>query len=346
MMTDTTRMPPLVIRGLGAVSAAGWSAGEMLAAVSERRSIPASAVPRAGGIRDWDVTAKLVPAAPPGFLPKHLRLRRASPVTRFMVAAAQEALKGVELDPQRLGILVVMTNACVQFTSRFYNEVIHTPALASPLLFPETVFNAPASHLATLVGASGPVSTLIGESNLIAEALRLAGLWLQNGLVDHCLVIGAEEADALALEAMTYYHKQLVGGEGAGALLLSLEGEGPRIEAVHGPFSYATRAQRRKALEEMIPHIRPSSMLVDRAIGIDRLDRDERLAWSATAPPTIHHPLEVLGECMGAASALQLVLAANLTRQSPATCAVSLPGTGSAAFAVEISTEKADPAPN
>ena len=77
-------------------------------------------------------------------------------------------------------------------------------------------------------------------------------------------------------------------------------------------------------------------MLVDRAIGIDRLDRDERLAWSATAPPTIHHPLEILGECMGAASALQLVLASNLTRQSPATCAVSLPGTGSAAFAVEL----------
>ena len=335
MMTDTTRMPPLVIRGLGAVSTAGSSVGELVAAVSERRTIPATVVPRADGVRDWEVTARLVPPAPPGLLPKHPRLRRASPVTRFMVAAAQEALKGVEFDPQRLGILVVMTNACVQFTSRFYNEVIRTPALASPLLFPETVFNAPASHLATLLGASGPVSTLIGESNLIAEALRLAGLWLENGLVDHCLVIGAEEADALALEAMTYYHKRLVGGEGAGALLLSLEGEGPRIAAVHGPFSYANRAQRRAALEQMAAQTATSSVLADRAVGIDRLDRDERLAWSATAAKT-HHPLEILGECMGAASALQLVFAADQTRHFTAPCAVSLPGTGSAAFAVEL----------
>lgn len=332
MITDTTRMPPLVIRGLGAVSAAGWSVDEMVAAVSERSSIPATIVPRADGVRDWDVTARLVPSAPPGLLPKHPRLRRASPVTRFMVAAAQEALKGVEFDPQRLGILVVMTNACVQFTSRFYNEVIHTPALASPLLFPETVFNAPASHLATLIGASGPVSTLIGESNLIAEAIRLAGLWLQAGLVDHCLVIGAEEADALALEAMTYYHKRLVGGEGAGALLLSLKGEGPRIEAVHGPFSYATRAQRRSALQQMAAQVAAGQTLVDRAVGIDRLDRDERLAFSSLAFQTQHHPLEILGECMGAASALQLVLAASL----PQHCTVSLPGTGSAAFAVEV----------
>jgi 3-oxoacyl-(acyl-carrier-protein) synthase len=332
MITDATRMPSLVIRGLGAVSAAGWSVDEMVSAVSERRSIPATAVPRADGLRDWDVTAKLVPPAPPALLPKHPRLRRASPVTRFMVAAAQEALKGVEFDPQRLGILVVMTNACVQFTSRFYNEVIHTPALASPLLFPETVFNAPASHLATLVGASGPVSTLIGESNLIAEALRLAGLWLENGQVDHCLVIGAEEADALALEAMTYYHKRLVGGEGAGALLLSLEGDGPRIEAVHGPFSYATRAQRRSALQQMAAQTTAAAMLVDRAVGIERLDRDERQALAALPFHTVHHPLEILGECMGAASALQLVLAASL----PQHCTVSLPGTGSAAFAVEV----------
>jgi hypothetical protein len=76
-------------------------------------------------------------------------------------------------------------------------------------------------------------------------------------------------------------------------------------------------------------------MLVDRAVGIDRLDRDERLAWSATAAKT-HHPLEILGECMGAASALQLVFAADQTRHFTAPCAVSLPGTGSAAFAVEL----------
>ncbi|MEZ5384728.1 MAG: hypothetical protein R3F13_04360 [Prosthecobacter sp.] len=338
MMPDATQMPPLVIRGLGAVSAAGWSAGDMLAAVSEQRMIPATPVPRAGGTRDWEATARLVPPAPPGLLPKHPRLRRASPVTRFMVAAAQEALQGVEFDPQRLGILVVMTNACVQFTSRFYNEVIQTPALASPLLFPETVFNAPASHLATLVGASGPVSTLIGESNLIAEALRLASLWLQAGLVDHCLVIGAEEADALALEAMTYYHKRLVGGEGAGALLLALEGSGPRIESVHGPFSYATRAQRRDAMSEMIPQLPKASALVDRAVGIDRLDRDERQAFAALSFQSVHHPLEILGECMGAASALQLALAASLTQHAFTTCCVSMPGTGSAAFAVHLNS--------
>lgn len=338
MTSFEAAMPPLFVRGLGAVSAAGWTAGEMISAVATRRPLPATDVPRAAGDREWEVTARLVPPAPPGLLPKHPRLRRASPVTRFMVVAAQEALKGVEFDPRRLGILVVMTNACVQFTSRFYNEVIHTPALASPLLFPETVFNAPASHLATLLGASGPVSTIVGESNIIAEALRMAGMWLESGLVDHCLVIGAEEADALALEGMTYYHKRLVGGEGAGALLLALEGNGPRIEAVHGPFSYSSRAERRSALLQMVSQAGAGRMLIDRAVGIDRLDRDEREACALLASPAVHHPLEVLGECMGAASALQLVLAAGLASQTSSSCAVSMPGTGSAAFLVKIAS--------
>src|SRR3712207_7831863 len=41
-----------------------------------------------------------------------------------------------------------VSNGGVIYTKRFYHEVVESGAeAASPLLFPETVFNAPASHL-------------------------------------------------------------------------------------------------------------------------------------------------------------------------------------------------------
>ena len=113
-----------------------------------------------------------------------------------------------------------MMNGCVNYTGRFFNEVLQNPAQASPLIFPETVFNAPASHIASFLGIDGVVSTLVGSSNAIVEALDTAAFWIRSGIVEECLIIAAEECDWLSAEALTYYHPKLIASEGAGALLL------------------------------------------------------------------------------------------------------------------------------
>jgi 3-oxoacyl-(acyl-carrier-protein) synthase len=52
--------------------------------------------------------------------------------------------------------------------------VVSGASAASPLLFPETVFNAPASHLAAILGITGASYTLVGDGAVGVLALRMA----------------------------------------------------------------------------------------------------------------------------------------------------------------------------
>ena len=101
-------------------------------------------------------------------LAPHPRLRRASAISRFAAAAGLEALQaaGVKVDPQnaeRIALVFAISNGGVIYTKRFYRDIVETGAQsARPLLFPETVFNAPASHLAAILGITGATYTLGG----------------------------------------------------------------------------------------------------------------------------------------------------------------------------------------
>jgi 3-oxoacyl-[acyl-carrier-protein] synthase II len=326
-------MPSLIVRGHGAVSAAGWSSASLMQTVLEGNALPAVNLERSTGPRDWQCRVRLVPEAPAGALPKHPRLRRASAISRFMVSAAAQAMVGVEVDPLRLGVILVVTNGTVSFTRRFFNEVIDTPALASPLLFPETVFNAPTSHLAAYLGASGPVTTLIGESNAVCDGLHTAEQWLRSGLADACLIIGAEETDYLTSEAVSYYDDQWIGSEGAGALLVSLTGTGPRLTHTAGPLMHATRHQRRSVLAHM-QTLADASLPVISSQGANlALDRDELDLWTSQEH---YRPFATLGDPLGAASVLQLVLACELAEQRGISTTISMPGSISAAHLCEV----------
>ena len=324
--------PPLVIRGIGAVSAAGWSVAELVAAVESNAAISPTLLPRAGATREWDCNVRLVPPLPADKLPKHNRLRRSSNVTRFAMAAALEAMG--QNSTASLGIIVCMMNGCVAFTNRFYQEVLDDPALASPILFPETVFNAPASHLASYLGVNGPVTTLIGEPNIIVEALHMATAWMTAGLVEQCLVIGAEEADWLSTEGVTYYDKRLVVTEGAGALLLSLSGDGPKLEQMCGPFAYHSTRERQAELDHLAAAVdtTQAKVLIDSALGLQRFDKQEQAAWSQRWTGPVLSPRRLLGEGMGSSAALQLVLAASLAQSQQQKLIVSMPGYNTAAY--------------
>lgn len=330
----------IYIRGVGAVSAAGWSAVETLQAV--RSGIPLAEVScnRPADERPWPCQARVVPAMPAEKAARHPRLRRASAITRYSVAAALEALvdagHSTNPPPKNLGILFVMMNGCVNYTGRFYQEVLVNPAQASPLIFPETVFNAPASHIASFLGVDGAVSTLVGSPNAIVEALDTAALWIRSGIVDECLLIAAEECDWLSAEALTYYHPKLVASEGAGALLLSAHSAGTKIEKIFGPACYTSWQERSTVLPELAQKTTAASgrdaLLVDDSCGIERIDRAERLAWQSAGLKEGLRPKQVLGECMGASAVLQMALGALEAREQKRPIVVSMPGANTAAY--------------
>src|SRR5262249_2828749 len=125
----------------------------------------------------------------------HARLRRASVISRFAATAGLEALHsaGVKVDSQnaeRIALVFAISNGGVIYTKRFYRDVIEAGAQsASPLLFPETVFNAPASHLAAILGVTGTTYTVVGDGAVGLLAIKMAEDLMANEAFDYCLVV-------------------------------------------------------------------------------------------------------------------------------------------------------------
>lgn len=245
-------MTEIAIVGAGAVSPAGWGAPLMHEALKAGHPLQ---------LRDSVVSADKnlrvrrvpPPEIRPAFL-SHSRLRRASVLSHFAVAASLEALgfnptAQVTATPQtgRTGIVFCTSNGGVIYSRRFLDEVLKDPATASPLLFPETVFNAPASHLATVLGVDGRLQTEIGDSGSFLKAIGTAALWLVEELVDYCLVVAAEEADAVIADGYRLWCKDGIAAEGAGALYLTRGGTAPRLATlsfITDPQNYSAKSNR------------------------------------------------------------------------------------------------------
>jgi 3-oxoacyl-[acyl-carrier-protein] synthase II len=193
------------------------------------------------------------------------RVRRASPITLFMLAAAQEALAACPtLRRDRLGIVASFNTGAIVATRRFFEGVIKSgQRFASPNLFPETVFNSPTSHVAAVLGAAGPCYSLVGDEAAWVNAIRVAGSWLANGLVDEVLVIGAVELDGIVIDAFEragwlppHGRTGYVPSEGAGALLLrrAEPGDDIRIVQLADGFTYRKRSEALPSARECLSH--------------------------------------------------------------------------------------------
>lgn len=179
---------------------------------------------------------------------KEPRLRRASPISIYMMEAAAQALASVPtLDLSRTGIVVSFFLGCLIYSVRLYKQMAtEGRRFASPILFPETVFNSPTSHLVSTLKLGGPAYSQIGDKSCWANAMRTAECWLRTGSADHVLVIGAKEFDPYELDAMQsvgWLRNGLSLGEGAGALLLSTDTNQSVISlaAVHDGYGFNSK---------------------------------------------------------------------------------------------------------
>ncbi|HEX5399497.1 MAG TPA: hypothetical protein VFY06_10660 [Verrucomicrobiae bacterium] len=306
-------MSRIFIHGLGAVSPAGWGVSNLIAALKKAGPLPSQSLPRPGWEKPLRIRAVPPPPAPPAFL-AHPRLRRASAITQYSVGATCEALGDdltrVQKNELRLGIVACLMPGCVAYSRRFYEEVLRDPATASPLIFPETVFNAPASHLAAYLNSSAASYTLVGDNGAFLQGLSLAADWLEAGRVDACLVVGAEETDWIAADAVRLFRRRMIYSGGAGALYLKKDsGAAVELAAITDSFSFTQKQSRTKAACRMLEQLP--------APAADELvcaSNDELFAGTALSRKCLT-PGKVLGDSFVALAAWQCVAACELIRQ-------------------------------
>lgn len=314
-------MSRVFVHGVGAVSPAGWGLPALRSALKSSAALPVKELARPGWTNNLRVRT-VPPASPrPAFLADP-RLRRTSAITHYAVSAALEALgpkRSAELPlgetRDRLAIVLCVMNGCVAYSRRFYDETLRDPATASPLVFPETVFNAPASHLAALLGVGGLNYTLVGDPGTFVQGLTLAADWLASDQADACLVVGAEEADWTTADAFHIFSRSLVLAEGAGAVCLrrepSAEGLGVELQLITDSRLFvdaASRVEAARLVRSELPDHSRGELLCDSQSGAKSFDAPEETAW-VDWPGARLSPKRVLGEGLMAASAWQCVAA-------------------------------------
>jgi hypothetical protein len=298
-------------------------------ALNRHDPLPIEELPRPGWTKKLPVRKVPAPESRPPFL-AHPRLRRTSPITRYAVAAGLEALgtdsSAVKAGALRLGIVMCVLSGCVNYSRRFYDETLQDPASASPLIFPETVFNAPASHLGALLETPALNYTLVGDAGTFLAGLAIAGNWLFNREVDGCLVIGAEEMDWLSGDAFRLFFRGMIMAEGAGAVYLAreMDSNSPlRLNAITDSHCFLDKQSRKTAAARVraeLPPYCPTHLLCDSTQNIAGLDAAERTAWRDWTGARLA-PKSILGEGLAASSAWQCVAAIDALEQNRYTAA-------------------------
>ncbi len=264
-------------------------------------------------------------------LGRNPRLRRSSAISYFAVAAGLAALEhaGVQLDAAtaaRTAVVFAISDGGVVYTRKFYDQIVKQGAnAASPLLFPETVYNAPGSHLAALLGIDGASYTLVGDNSVGLAALNFATQLLDLGGLDRVVVVGAEEIDWVICEAYRDWRLARTAetprctpwkawlGEGAAALVLAREGR-VKLAAVHAGVPFLRRQTAPAAMERVLAELPPgggADLLVSGANGTFA-DEAERAAVAKhfPTPATTLRPKHALGEAPGASALFQIIAAA------------------------------------
>jgi len=332
-----------------AIAGMGWVTplGNSVDAVWERllRGDEASATPISEQFADRSYSAFRVPESAVTGL-AHPRLRRASVISRFAATAGLEALQaaGVKVDSQnagRIALIFAISNGGVIYTKRFYRDVVETGAQsASPLLFPETVFNAPASHLAAILGVTGTTYTVVGDGAVGLLAIKMAEDVMMDKSLDYCLVVGTEEIDWLLCDAYRRWRllrsappiepfgkqkRGMILSEGAGAIVLARlprrsaaeAGEGSiTIECAHPGGCYGKRAEAEEILKRIVRDL--SQVEIDFVISSANgtfIDQAEQGALEQVIPDAVTYAAKpALGESVGASGLWQVILGVQALR--------------------------------
>ncbi len=242
-------------------------------------------------------------------------------LAQHAVASAHEAVAADEAQIKagglRLGVIVCMMAGNVTYSRRLYEEVLRNPATASPLLFPETVLNAAASHLGAYLGTTAVNYTVLGDDGTFLQGLALGADWLEHDLADACVVVGAEEMDWLVADAIRLFERKAVYSAGAGAIYLKRQPSAVELTAITDSFLFTQTQSRADAARRMRAQLPPGTaddlLIADGENGATGWDEwpGQRLAVSP-----------VLGKSLGASAAFKCVVACDSLQHSRCAAAI------------------------
>ncbi|MFN7975325.1 MAG: beta-ketoacyl synthase N-terminal-like domain-containing protein [Acidobacteriota bacterium] len=236
------------VTGLGAVSPAGASVDAfrdaLRAGVQGARPVTAFSTASfrsrtAATVREFDPKQFIAPG----------KVRRLDPSSRYAIAASIQACRAAGLavpvaDPDatdRIGSVFGSSSSGGTPVREFLEPILREgPGAAQPMVFPNTVGNAPSSYVAIELGLKGPNATLCQKEASGAHALALARDWVAEGRADAIVAGGADEVPETFYRVMDRLgalargdgqslpwgagSRGFVMGEGAYALLCEAEG--------------------------------------------------------------------------------------------------------------------------
>ena len=313
------------IAGMGWVTPLGRGLDEVAQAIEA--GIPVAEEPLESPKTGSLFAAARVPEAVVADATRVPRLRRSSAISHFAIAAAMDAAAQFGGDLSAVPVMFSSSDGGIIYTRRFYADIAaNDTSTGSPLLFPETVYNAPASHVAAQFGSNGEALTFVGDSTSALAALRTAWLMIASGEAETSLVVSAEELDWMSGEA---YHRWRIGryfqssrngavlAEGAAALVLRAGDGDLRIRNVHAGETYGDMRGLAPALEKVLRETAGTStpdLLVASGSGT-RLDRIETEVIGALFPGIrVTHPRKTLGEAQSCSALQQVLFAAQALR--------------------------------
>jgi Beta-ketoacyl synthase, N-terminal domain len=187
----TTNSPGVHITGIGSVSPYGPLAGLIPQSTVEPSAISAWPTP---GLR----RAFLVSPFRPASVVPGLKTRRLDRLSAWALVASALAIQdaGIDLgqvDRSRVAVVFATAYGCVELTEAFFQSAVaHGWSGTDPSTFPETLANAPASHVALFHDLRGPNIT-VGSKGFAGEsALIQAASLLRHGQADLAIVLAGD----------------------------------------------------------------------------------------------------------------------------------------------------------
>ena len=313
----------LSIRGIGCVTAHGRDWDTVWEKIRNGEKPEGEFLQGPGCPAPVEVYKTAVPDIPSGAV---ARLRRSSSISYFACAAAADAVhQSGPLPVGRTALIFAASDGAVTYTRRFFEDVVARGA-GSPLLFPETVYNAPASHVAAMLGLDGVVLTLVNDASAGMNALSTASDLIHSGEADRCLVVATEELDWISCEgyrrwniaaSRTGSRNRAALAEGAVALVLGpASPDHVRIARIHPGRTLLRHSDSRKTVRRVFEELaggETPALAVLSASGAESLE--ESVVRECFPGVRLLSPKQFAGEAFAVSSLLQCLCAWQELRQ-------------------------------
>ncbi|MCP5008047.1 MAG: hypothetical protein GY941_29545 [Planctomycetes bacterium] len=154
------------------------------------------------------------------------RFRRAADLSKYTMLAVKLAMDDADsscADGTDTGIVVGLTHGALNYSQSYHRSLITDGVQsASPILFSDSVLNAPAGNVSIFLGIHGPTHTLIGGNTIGLRTVIFAIEMMNTGRIDKAVIASAEELNELSFLCNSRLGLNKL-SEGAGALVIERE---------------------------------------------------------------------------------------------------------------------------